>query len=110
MQDGAPPHVTNEVKHFLRQKFGNRIISRGEDDTWPPRSPDLTPCDFFLWGYVKSLVYRQPPQTMPDLMLAIQNAVDSLTPDQLRDAVYNTVARAQAVIDCNGGHIEHLLK
>jgi hypothetical protein len=22
---------------------------------WPPRSPDLTPCDFFLWGYVKEM-------------------------------------------------------
>ncbi|GBN23572.1 hypothetical protein AVEN_144157-1 [Araneus ventricosus] len=24
---------------------------------WPPRSPDLTPCDFFLWGYVKDKIY-----------------------------------------------------
>ena len=28
---------------------------------WPPRSPDLTPCDFFLWGYVKDNAYK--PQT-----------------------------------------------
>jgi hypothetical protein len=23
----------------------------------PPRSPDPTPCDFFMWGYVKDQVY-----------------------------------------------------
>ena len=25
---------------------------------WPPRSPGLTPCDFFLWGYVKDNAYK----------------------------------------------------
>ena len=25
---------------------------------WPPRSPDLTPCDVFLWGYVKDNAYK----------------------------------------------------
>ena len=24
------------------------------------RSPDLSPCDFFLWGYVKGLVFVLP--------------------------------------------------
>ena len=24
---------------------------------WPPRSPDLTPMDLFLWGYMKALIY-----------------------------------------------------
>ena len=28
---------------------------------WPPRSPDLTPCDVFPWGYVKDNAYK--PQT-----------------------------------------------
>ena len=27
---------------------------------WPPRSPDITPLDFFLWGYVKDRVCRTP--------------------------------------------------
>ncbi|PSN38008.1 hypothetical protein C0J52_26447 [Blattella germanica] len=24
---------------------------------WPPRSPDLTPCDFYLWYFIKDPVY-----------------------------------------------------
>ena len=34
----------------------------------PPRSPDATPCDFFLWGYVKDQVYVPPfPASIPEL-------------------------------------------
>lgn len=30
-------------------------IGRGGPVLWPPRSPDLTHLDFFLWGYLKNL-------------------------------------------------------
>ncbi|KAJ4434068.1 hypothetical protein ANN_16387 [Periplaneta americana] len=42
----------------------DRIISR---NLWPPRSPDLTTPDFFLWGYLKDRVYATRPQTLDDL-------------------------------------------
>jgi hypothetical protein len=110
MQDGAPPHVTNDVMDFLEERFGNQIISRRSEHAWPPRSPDLTPCDFFLWGYLKSIVYKNgPPASMPDLLLAITRAVESLTPAMLRKSVHHTVTRMQAVLDNGGGHFEHLL-
>jgi hypothetical protein len=35
-----------------------RWIGRGGPIAWPPRSPDLTPLDIFLWGYVKNTVYQ----------------------------------------------------
>ncbi|GFW80994.1 uncharacterized protein TNCV_4803621 [Trichonephila clavipes] len=44
--------------------FGDSIISRFEPVNWPPRSCDLTPLDYFLWGYVKSLVYADKPQRL----------------------------------------------
>lgn len=50
MQDGAAPHVAKSVKQFLLNHFGADIISRDFPNAWPPRSPDLNPCDFFLWG------------------------------------------------------------
>ena len=37
------------------------LSKRFEHLLWPPRSPDLTPCHFFLWGYVKDNAYK--PQT-----------------------------------------------
>jgi hypothetical protein len=34
----------------------------------PPRSPDLTPCDFYVWGYVKDQIYQPPmPQSVREL-------------------------------------------
>ena len=48
MQDGSPAHTTRVVTDLLRREFGNnRVISRKFPLSWPARSPDLTPCDFF---------------------------------------------------------------
>ena len=56
-QDEATSHTARISIEVLRQKFPGRLISRFGDIPWPPRSPDLTSCDFFLWGYLKSKVY-----------------------------------------------------
>ena len=47
-QDGAPPHFAVDVRHFLDKTFPGRWIGRGGPIRWAPRSPDLTPLDFFL--------------------------------------------------------------
>ena len=53
MQDGAASHTANPVKKFLIQTFGEeRILSKRCKFSWPPRSPDLTRVDFWLWGYL----------------------------------------------------------
>jgi hypothetical protein len=61
-QDGVAPHFHNDVPEYLNVEQPRRSIGRaGERDEcfmkWPPRSPDLTPSDFFLWGYIKDHVY-----------------------------------------------------
>ena len=57
-QAGTPSHWYLAVRTFFNEHLPNRWIGRvGQNDQmfckWPPRSPDLTVCDFFLWGYVK---------------------------------------------------------
>jgi len=42
---------------------------------WPPRSPDLTPLDFFTWGFIKDVVYRRKVQDLADLRQRIIEAV-----------------------------------
>ena len=56
-QDGAPAHRLVAVRDRLREVFGNRVVALNHAVEWPPRSPDLTPCDFFLWGHLKSKVF-----------------------------------------------------
>ena len=42
---------------------------------WPPRSPYVTPCDFFLWSYVKDQVYVLPlPASIQELKVRNRTA------------------------------------
>ncbi|GFY18756.1 putative transposable element [Trichonephila clavipes] len=52
-QDGATCHTARATIDLLKDTFGDRLISRFGPVNWPPRSCDLTPLDYFLWGYVK---------------------------------------------------------
>ena len=56
-QDGAPPHWGLAVRQLLNDTFPDRWIGRDGPILWPLRFPDITPSDFFLWGYVKDIVY-----------------------------------------------------
>ena len=40
---------------------------RGGPTPWPPRSPDLTPIDFFYWGYIQDIVYSILVADLEDL-------------------------------------------
>ncbi|GFU80075.1 transposable element Tc3 transposase [Trichonephila clavipes] len=60
-QDGATCHTTRATIDLLKDTFGDRLISHFGSVNWPPRSCDLPPLDYFLWGYVKSLVYVDKP-------------------------------------------------
>ncbi|KAJ4431095.1 hypothetical protein ANN_19690 [Periplaneta americana] len=64
MHDGAPAHFSRTALRYLDRRFPDRWICRGGPIAWHPRSPDLNPLDFYLWGHLKSLVYSSP---VPDL-------------------------------------------
>ncbi|GFU62824.1 hypothetical protein TNCV_4279071 [Trichonephila clavipes] len=51
-QDGATCHTARATIDLLKDTFGDSLISRFGPVNWPPRSCDLTPLDYFLWGYV----------------------------------------------------------
>ena len=59
MQDGARPHRTSDVFECLHKVFDNRVIGLDFDSHYdgrielPAYSPDLNPCDYFLWGNLK---------------------------------------------------------
>ena len=51
-QDIATCHTAGATLDVLRPAFEDHIISRSADVVWPPRSCDLTPLDYYLWGAV----------------------------------------------------------
>lgn len=112
MHDGAPAHSSRVVQTFLNQNFPH-WIGRGGHIPWPARSPDLNPLDFFLWGYMKSLVYDRRPdiENAEDLrdriFLAAQHIRDNM-PNFTR--VHNNFRRRiDACLRAQGGHFEHHL-
>ncbi|GFX89336.1 uncharacterized protein TNCV_2201791 [Trichonephila clavipes] len=93
MQDGTTSHTANPVKAFLIQTFEeDRIVSRRCRYPWPPRSADLTPADFWLWGYLKSRVYLSGLSSLSELKDAIRREVSSIHPDMLYSAVAGFVS------------------
>jgi len=77
--------------------------------SWPPRSPDMTPCDFFLWGYVNERVYVPPlPADLDELTNRITTAVKSVTEDTLRRVWDEFSYRVDVFRAAGGGHTEHL--
>ena len=107
-QDGAPAHRLIRVRNRLEELFGNRVIALNHRVEWPPRSPDLTPCDFFLWGYLKSKVYTTPPHSIDDLRARLNHEVNVLrnNPEMIRKSVRDMRRRCQLCIERNGGHVE----
>jgi len=77
--------------------------------SWPPRSPDMTSCDFFLRGYVKERVHVPPlPADLDELTNTVTAAVKSVTEDTLRPVWDEFSYRVDVVRAAGKGHIEHL--
>lgn len=106
MQDGAPPHFAKEIRDFLDQTYPGRWIGRSGPILWPPRSPDMTPCDFFLWAHIKRQVYARRPETLDELRLYITEAFDRLDVETCERVCVSVSDRFIKCLEKNGGHFE----
>ena len=71
-------HTAEATLDGLRPAFEDHIISRRADVVWPPRSCDLTPLDYYLWGVVKGECYIDKPVTIDALKDNICEAIDEI--------------------------------
>ena len=111
MHDGAPAHFLRIVHQHLTRTFENRWIGRGGPIPWPARSPDLNPLDFWLWGYMKQLVYATPINNVQTLQHRVFHTAQHIQnqPGQFQRVHESLRRRAEACIEMNGHHVEHLL-
>lgn len=107
-QDGAPPHYSRIVREFLDRRFPERWIGRGSNVNWPARSPDLTSPDFYLWGYLKGVVYKEIPTTRENMIQRIREACAEIPQAILTSTIVNFSKRLNLCIQENGGTFEHL--
>jgi hypothetical protein len=104
MQDGATPHTAKETIRALRGGFGEfngeeRIIIKG---LWPPRSPDLNPCQFHLLEKLKSVVYANNPHDLEALIQNIREAIYSIQQLALQRVSQNQFKHIQLHVSQQG--------
>lgn len=108
-QDGAPAHFSRRVREILNTRFPDRWMGRSGPITWPARSPDLNVLDYFVWGYIKSLVEHRRDGTEHEVREAILAAFNTITPNMAYRATQQIVRRAELCLQAQGGHFEQLL-
>ncbi|GFV43210.1 transposable element Tcb1 transposase [Trichonephila clavipes] len=108
-QDGATCHIARATIDLLKDTFGDRLISRSGPVNWPPRSCDLTPLDYFLWGYVKSLVYADKPQTLDHLEDNIRRVIADIRPQMLEKVIENWTSRLDYIRASRGSPMPEII-
>lgn len=109
--DGAPPHRTRTVTNWLEATFDDRWIATNGPFLWPPRSPDLSVLDFFIWGYVKDRVYADPVTTKDNMKDRVRDAFAALTDIQIRRATARSLLkRINKCLEQEGHVFEYLLQ
>jgi uncharacterized protein (DUF1015 family) len=74
-----------------------------------PKSSDLNPCDFHLWGKLKSVVYANNPHDLEALKQNVSEAIYNIQKRELQKVSQNLFKRIQAFLTAEGRHFEHLL-
>ena len=113
MQDGAPCHLSYESMDVVEELFGDLVISQRHKNQllggmfqWAASSPDLNPCDYWLWNELKEYARQGKVRTMDDLVAAIEGFFGQLKaqPHRLKKAVHGLPERLRACI-AKDGHI-----
>ncbi|GFX81182.1 uncharacterized protein TNCV_1911741 [Trichonephila clavipes] len=82
--DDAPPQTDVSVQHLLCHYFTERRVAAFRFTfACPPRSPDLTLCDFWLKGYLKSKAYVSALSNLSVSKYNISQAVRNIPCDML---------------------------
>jgi [histone H3]-lysine36 N-dimethyltransferase SETMAR len=98
-QDNASSHNAEETKKFLAT---NRIDLM----THPPYSPDLAPCDFFLFPYIKDKMRGVKFNTADAAVEAFENLVSEVPPERWAKCFDDWFYRMKKCIQCNGEYFK----
>ncbi|GFU21849.1 uncharacterized protein TNCV_3283301 [Trichonephila clavipes] len=108
-QDGATCHTARATIDLLKDTFGDRLISRFGPVNLPPKSCDLTPLDYFLWDYVKLLVYAVKPQTLDHLEDNIRRVIADIRPQMLEKVIKNWTSRLDYIRASRGSPMPEII-
>jgi hypothetical protein len=95
-------HMDNSMCHN-----GRKVADEFDDlklDRVPhlPYSPDLSPCDFWLFGMLKHQIKDRSFRATEEILSAIRDLWNEVTSDQLQSAFFNWMRRLEYVIEHEG--------
>ena len=109
-QDGASVHYAIAVRECLNAHLPGRWIGRGSAHSWPARSPDLSVADFFLWGYVRQEVFKEPrAKTLDELSTKVENVLKNINVDFVKKSFSNFIKRCEMCVNVDGKQFEQFL-
>ena len=95
------PLLTDLIS-FKNGSRANLVVDSWTRQNGPSRSPDLNPCDFFLWGYLKKRVLNPIPKTLEDLKENITREMKKIPKEILKSSFLNFVKRCNFVLSAEG--------
>ncbi|QQP41915.1 Transposable element tcb2 transposase [Caligus rogercresseyi] len=101
-QDSAPAHRAKIVLDFLALKTPNFW----PPSFWPANSPDLNPCDYYLWGKVEGLACKKYHTSVETLKQSIIKTMKELDPQEVSRACISFRRRVDSVVKNGGSHYE----
>lgn len=75
---------------------------------WSLHSPDLSPCDIFLWGYLKAKVLKHRPQSL-DQLKAIQKEIEGISPNMLVRVMESFQEQLDTCTSRQGHHLNDII-
>lgn len=95
-------HTASSTIKFLK----NSNIPFIGPDEWPSGSPDLSPCDYWLWENLKSQVNKRKVRTLSGLKRAIADEIAKVPREMVINALNSWSKRVYDVYKAKGGYIE----
>jgi histone-lysine N-methyltransferase SETMAR len=102
LHDNASSHKAGQVTQYLQQqKF--QVLDH------PPYSPDLAPCDFWLFPKLKTELAGHVFNRPQDLSKAVNSVLKSIPLSEYRNVFDTWIWRLQRCIEVNGDYFEGMM-
>ena len=97
------------IIYYRHRRYRQKVISKRGDTNWPSPSPDLSSVDFFLWGYLKSKVFKSNPATLKKLKKHIHEEMQNISGKTCQSVIENFYSRLQQCQNNQGSHMNDVI-
>ena len=100
LHDNARPHKTLAVRQKIKAIGMEEVLH-------PSYSPDIAPCDFWLFKKLKDNQSGREFEDHVSIGQAIFHCLEEIPKDELRKKFENWIKRLKSVVECKGDYFEH---